>query len=194
MINLSEYREAAERYRPEFIRILFLAESPPAIPDNGQKSYFFFENNPGKDILFATIIKAVLDIKFRKKTDNKADLLREFQARGYWLIDACEQPINRIRGEINSSQNRAKAIEANAENLLVRLGNLRNENILRSDSGIIIIKKVVYEVLGQTLLDVGFQVLQKGKIDFPKYHFDRDTIMGIRDALRIMKNGNALEG
>jgi hypothetical protein len=183
MINLSEYREAAERHRPEFIRILFLAESPPAILDNGQKSYFFFENNPGKDILFATIIKAVLDVKYRKKIDNKAGLLRQFQDKGFWLIDACEQPINRIDGRKIPDKIRAKAIEANAEDLLERLGNLKKENFLRSDSGIIIIKKVVYNVLGQTLSNAGFRVLQKCKIDFPKYHFDRDTIKGIRNVL-----------
>lgn len=183
-IDLSEYTEAAGRYRPEKIRVLFIAESPPAFLDKAKQSYFFFESNPGQDILFATVIKALFKTKYRKKDGNKPDLLRQFQAGGFRLMDAVEYPINRVDGKKVKTSDRVLEIQANIPGLLSRLYKLRRRKILLPDSGIILIKKVVFEMLYKPLTDAGYRVLHNNKIDFPKYYFDRDTIKGIEGALK----------
>ena len=79
MSNQHIYNKAALKYRPDKIRTLFIAESPPAYDGGKAPSYFFFEENPGGDILFATIVKALYKIDYCKKDGNKAQLLKQLQ-------------------------------------------------------------------------------------------------------------------
>lgn len=183
MSDLDVYRKSAGHYRPDSIRVLFIAESPPAFTDESRRSYFYFPQCHGSDILFATMMKAVLDTRYFKRDGNKAELLEKFRDGGYWLMDAVEYPINRLKGKKTSVKDRASEIESNLPFLLRRLDFLRHRLIFSTDSGIILIKKVVFEVLEQPLTDAGYTVLHRKKIDFPKYHRDRDTIAGIRRAL-----------
>lgn len=114
-----DYFEAAEQYRPQQVRVLFIAESPPAYSSESKKSYFFFEENPTGDILFATIIQAVLGITYRKESSrHKADILRQFQEQGYWLMDAVEYPINKMGGHKSSNVQRMKIITEESARLL----------------------------------------------------------------------------
>jgi len=106
MSNQHIYNKAALKYRPDKIRTLFIAESPPAFDEEKGKSYFFFEENPGGDILFATLVKALYDIDYRKRDGNKAQLLRRMQKDHFWLIDAVEYPINRKDGRVVSEAGR----------------------------------------------------------------------------------------
>ena len=186
MIDLREYKAAAERYRPVNIRVLFIAESPPAYTDKAKKSYFFFERNPGSDILFATVVEAIYDANYRKSDGNKEELLRQFQTDGYWLIDAVEYPINRVNGQKISESDRALEMRANTTNLFSRLDSLRRDKLLLPDAGIILIKNLVFEILAQPLSEAGYRVLHCRKIGFPRYHRDRDTIQGIRKALAAL--------
>jgi len=189
MTDIDDYRNAAEMYRPDSIRVLFVAESPPAFSDEARRSYFFFVPNPGRDILFATLVKAVLDEDYRKGDGNKGDLLCRFQSEGYWLMDAVEYPINRAGGRRMSDSERAPVIRANVPRFLARLDRLRNDGVLLPSAGIILIKKLVFEVLRDPLAAAGHRVLHSRKIDFPKYYRDSDTIRGIREALEALRPG-----
>ena len=51
----------------------------PAYKNKDDMSYFYFENNLSSEILFSTIIKAIYDIDYKKKTHNKAELLESFK-------------------------------------------------------------------------------------------------------------------
>jgi len=180
---MDEYKQAALKYRPERIKVLFIAESPPAYKHNQEKSYFYFENNPRSDILFATISKALYDINYRKSDRNKLELLERLKRDGYWLIDAVERPINRIDDKITTEKERGQLIREEIPTLLLRLDKLQETGIIDPETGIILIKKIVFNVLFTVLSQRGFNVLNDSKIDFPKYYNDRDTISGIRKAL-----------
>lgn len=178
-----DHQSAAIRYRPTPVRILFLAESPPAYSSESRKSYFFFEENPGGDLLFASIVRAVLDVRYRKSDGvPKKSILQSFQANGNWLMDAVEYPINNIDGKRTSDSVRKKYIDKEKSNLLARISALRAENGATRIT-VVLIKNLVYECLGQPLRQSGFYVPQLGPIGFPRYYEDPATIRGIRSAI-----------
>jgi hypothetical protein len=184
--EMIEYHTAALRYRPAQIRVLFIAESPPAFDADRQRSYFFFEQNPGSEVLFATVTAALYAANYRKAAGDKAMWLRRMQTDGYWLIDAVEQPINRLAGRVTTATERAWIIRENIPGLLARLETLRHDGMLQASTGVILIKKLVFDTLSPVLRASGYNLLHHEKIDFPKYHKDRDTIRGITCALATL--------
>lgn len=176
---ITRYREAALRYRPSRIRVLFIAESPP-VPRDGQPSYFFFEESRS-NMLFATVICATLGVEYRKADRNKAELLRAFQAAGYWLIDAVEHPINDV-----PPKGRPAIVRENLPDLLRRLAALRAEGVLDDSTGIAIVKRDVWATIGWPLDANGYRVLNRdAAIGFPGYHRDRRTVAEIRRAVGL---------
>jgi len=179
----NDYHEAANRYRPEQVRVLFLAESPPACDSDLKKAYFFFEENPGGDILFATIVQAALGKPYRKRDgEPQAEVLREFQSRGYWLMDAVDYPINKIDGRKVSDRERKNLIDNERTRLFERIDAIRKNNGAVGLS-IVLIKRLVYECLAGPLRQAGYSVPHSDPIGFPSYHGDRRTIKGIQSAL-----------
>ena len=178
-----DYRSAANRYRPKPVRVLFIAESPPAYSIESRKSYFFFEENPGGDLLFSTIVHAVLEIRYRKSDGvPKKSILQCFQENGNWLMDAVEHPINKLNGKRTSDNVRKEYIDREKSNLLARISALRAENG-DTDITIVLVKNLVYECLAQPLRQSGYYVPQVGPIGFPRYYGDPATIGGIRSAI-----------
>ena len=76
-------------------------------------------------------------------------------------------------------------IQEGIPQLLSRLGNLKREGVLTGTSGIVLLKKLVFETLHVQLSENGYNILNHKKIDFPKYYCDRDTIKGIKTVLGI---------
>ena len=178
--NIQRYNKAAEIYRPNRVKVLFIAESPPSYASTDKMSYFFFDQNPGSDILFATIIKAVFDVNYHKADGNKAELLRRFRRKGFWLLDAVNVPINKLAGQRTSPKERNCLISNSIPDLLGRLDRLKKRGVIDYRTGIILIKKIVYQILSPVLITKGYNVLNSRHIDFPKYYRDRDTIREIR--------------
>ncbi|TAN42128.1 MAG: hypothetical protein EPN22_13285 [Nitrospirae bacterium] len=177
-----DYTEAALKYRPNEIKCLFIGESPPAYKSEDKKSYFYFEENPGNDILFATLIFALYDKKYKKADRNKAELLNDFRNGGFFLMDTVEYPINRLDGKNINSKQRKEIIGKHTPDFLARLNRLKR--IFSPSTGIIIIKKLNYEILAPILTKHKFKVLNNNKIDFPKYYWDNDTVNGVRKAIQ----------
>ena len=175
MKNINKYKEAAEKFLPEKIKVLFIAESPPA---NG--AFFFFKFSK-QEILLTTITTAILgDGKGYSRDDPKIEFLNILQERGYFLIDAVEYPINTTR-----DRNRELIIKQETDNLIDRLKDLERQNKIDGNTKIILIKKSVFNVLNNSLKQIGYNILNKVKIDFPKYYNDRDTIREVRNLLEI---------
>jgi hypothetical protein len=178
-----DYHIAAERYRPLQVQVLIIAESPPAFSTDSKQSYFYFEDNPSGDMLFATIVQAVLGITYFKKAGpRKAEILRQFQSERYWLMDAVERPINKIDGRRTSDGERKPLIEMEQNRLFERIAAL-NTDKQSNDMSIVLIKDLVYKCLAEPLRKTGYRVPQVGKIGFPRYERDPATIEGIRSAL-----------
>ena len=174
-LDLSIYKEAAEKFLPEKIKVLFIAESPPA---NGSFFYFKFSK---KEILLSTITTALLgDGKGYTKNDSKIEFLKILKDKGYFLIDAVDYPIN-----TTGDRSRELIIQKEIESLTDKLKELESRNKIDNHTKIILIKKSVFNVLNNTLKQKGYNVLNNAKVDFPKYYNDRDTIREIRNLLEI---------
>ncbi len=76
---MNQYAEARNKYRPDRIGVLFVAESPPS-----SGGYFYFENTTGKDHLFRETMKALgfwEEEKSMPKGLDKKPLLEKFSVR-----------------------------------------------------------------------------------------------------------------
>jgi hypothetical protein len=119
----------AESARPERVRVLFIAESPPRRNRRGRWSYFYLphEQPPGEDAseLFWALAE-VLGLPAACGTDYatarreravfKPLLLAEFRARGLWLLDAAKCAVNGVADD----RARLRAVERCAEAWLGR--------------------------------------------------------------------------
>lgn len=79
-------REAAERYRPERICLLLVAEAPPSALGR----YFYFEDVREQDSLFRYIVESVLG-RSPSRVD-KAHQLSQLRDRGVFLTDLKTEP------------------------------------------------------------------------------------------------------
>src|ERR1700742_1066296 len=98
------FKRAMDRYRPDPLRLLFIAEAPPAYKAN--RLFYFHEVQTG-DALFLEMMKVVYGDAIGFKEDGgftgptlvkdvrkcKPQLLRRFMADGLFLIDASERPM-----------------------------------------------------------------------------------------------------
>ena len=179
-INTNIYNETSKKYLPDKIKVLFIAESPPAPYSNGEKSYIYFDTAK-KEVLLTTLTTAVFgNGNCFTKDDIKSDFLNRLKNEGYFLIDAVEYPINNIKG-----RDREHLIKEESGNLLNRLNELNKKNKIDSSTKIILIKVSVFNALYTLLKKYGYIVLNDSKIDFPKYYNDRDVIREIRRLLKL---------
>jgi hypothetical protein len=78
--------EAAAKYRPDRVRLLLVAEAPPAALDR----YFYFEDVTGHDALFRHVVRALLGLEPARAA--KGDLLQALTERGVFLMDLKPDP------------------------------------------------------------------------------------------------------
>src|SRR5438105_4718826 len=82
-------RDAANRYRPEHIKLLLVAEAPPPLLSR----YFYFEDVEHHDGLFYDVLKALTGA-VRPERGEKALYLAELMALGVFLTDMREDPLD----------------------------------------------------------------------------------------------------
>jgi Domain of unknown function (DUF6602) len=89
------FRTARARYRPEKLRLVFVAEAPPASESD---RFFYFHDVRNHDALFLNLVRAVYrDVRAVKDVSlirqRKAELLEAFKRDGLYLIDASDRPM-----------------------------------------------------------------------------------------------------
>jgi hypothetical protein len=98
-----EFAKATLRYKPATVRVLFIAEAPPAFRFH---RLFYFEDLRDGDTLFLEMMKTLYAsaVGFTKNgfssgssaqgiRSRKSELLARFMREGYFLIDASEEPM-----------------------------------------------------------------------------------------------------
>lgn len=80
--------QAADRYRPDRIRLLLIAEAPPAAHDR----YFYFHDVDAYDSLFRHVARSLLPIEPTR--ENKPKLLAQLREQGVFLIDLKPDPVD----------------------------------------------------------------------------------------------------
>ena len=100
---LERFERATQRYLPHPLRLLFIAEAPPAFKVN---RLFYFTGLRDGDTLFLEMMKVLYPAEIgysegvfrpgysvKQMRLQKPELLRRFQNDGYHLIDAYAQPM-----------------------------------------------------------------------------------------------------
>lgn len=150
-ITPTEYKRMRDAYRPARLRAVFLLESPP-------KSGKYFYNRDGK--VTEPLFKAMMEfIGIADKIKSKEDGLREFQDRGFFVVDASYDPVNNLKGKA-----RDQMILRGFRSLVQDL------NLL--DPGrkakVVLVKKNICELMEPRLTREGFVVANKGdRVFFP---------------------------
>jgi hypothetical protein len=150
------YLTLRRKYEPEIVRLVVVAESPPA-------SGLYFYNPAGKcsEPLFAALM---LQLGF--SPSSKEDGLREFQRMGWVLVDATYEPVN----SLSDAQRDAVIIR---DYPLLR-GDLAALVVDRS-TPLVLIKANVCRILEPRLAADEFKVLNRGRvIYFPSTGRQRD--------------------
>ena len=186
-IDINPYFDAAKRFLPDKIKVLFIFESPPFPPpiypiikkENPNWSYFYRYENNGSNSLRREVCAAVFN---KKITDHKV-FLDEFCNKGYFFIDVVNYPINKIieenkhmvklnrNGEVDHRE-RERVIFCEAKDLV----NTIEYWVNISDSDINEIKMLLVKVSvfnGLMFCDNPFKEL----VDYKKYNvLNTDTI------------------
>jgi hypothetical protein len=89
------------------LRYLLVAESPPD-PGEGERR-FFYSPALTADNLYRSVAEAVYGEDRNVDLRNKPAVLDRLRQDGFWLIDAVETPVNKLR-----SSDRARAIKKGA--------------------------------------------------------------------------------
>lgn len=169
--------QAAVKYKPETVRVLFVAEAPPDAEDR----YFFFENVMTSDWLWIALMKALFPYEWQKTSserERKASWLRRFQGIGCWLIDAVKDPIS------GGERERIARIRCASADLISEIKEIRPEQI-------ILIKPSVHAALFHMLREGGFAVANEDPLPFPASGHQTEFHLGLR---RLINSGRLCIG
>ena len=149
----------AEAYRPQRVRVLFVAESPPQKNRRGRWTHFYLpeEKPPGEDpstlfwamaevLALAEACGATRAEARRDRATWKPLLLEEFQRRGLWLVDAAKCAVNGVADD----RARGRAVARCAESWLSR------ELRVLEPERIVFIKVTVHDLLEPILVRAGY--------------------------------------
>lgn len=137
----SRRAQAAERYRPDRIRLLLIAEAPPTDLDR----YFYFHEVNAHDSLFRNVARSLLGVEPTR--ENKSELLAQLQQHGVFLIDLKPDPVD------------STPLNSYVPELVYRVQRLSPERI-------VLIKATVYDVAYPALAAAGLPV-SSVRIPFP---------------------------
>ena len=162
---------AREKYKPEKIDLLFVAEAPP----NAIDCFFYYENVTEADYLYLGIIRA-LDEKFATLPtamlrELKKSVLQKLKECGIFLMDLCPVPL---------TYSTLPLAELHKQDFMNRLEQM--DGIDKKNTNIILIKVNVYDCLYGELKKKGYKVINK-RIPFPAFGKQKEFQRLMHEAL-----------
>ena len=147
------YAAARNKYKPNNINVLIIAEAPPCALDR----FFYFEEVKTQDSLFLEIMGILYPKEKQRYLSSgrdpsmKRNLLETFKLDGYWLLDLSEIPTS-------VSNN---SLESCVPSLVSKL-----EKHIDKNTPIILIKSNVYDICYEALKAKGYRVINE-RLPFP---------------------------
>ncbi len=166
----SWYDELRSAYRPEHLRVLLIGESPPD-PGIGARR-FFYAPKLSIDNLYRGVAQAVYGREPGFDVRAKPEILRRLQQDGFWLIDAVEQPVNKVSAPL-----RRESIAQAVPGLVDRCLELAPER------GVVICHGLVYRLAAPELRARGVTILHREALPFPLGNWRSEFVTGMRQAL-----------
>jgi hypothetical protein len=170
--SVTVFARARWKYRPRRVLFLLIAESPPS-----SGGFFYFETTIGKDHLFRETIKALElwpeDEPMRKGVD-KRPMLRRFQAMGFYLLDTCISPVDKLL-----PTKRKKSVLGQTPRLV-------NDVTEANPLHVLIVKSSIFNPVSIALREAGLmtRVLNTGPVPFPSHGNQRIYRTALRRAAR----------
>lgn len=166
---MQSYETTREQYRPDSIKVLLVAESPPPKATTESSRHFYRTDKVRRnDRLFINTIKALYP---EANTSNqqileqhKAKWLNQLKVDGIYMIEALRTSLPHHV----SKKDRQDLIKNNMSNLIERMSGLASSN-----TKIILIKSNVFEIAAEPLRKAGFNVLNKELVDYPGQYNQR---------------------
>ncbi len=160
IMNISIFEKARRKYRPDPIKYLLVAETPPR---SDSKRFFYFENVEEQDSLFLETMKCLYpnetrNVETRTIRANKSYFLQKFQNDGFYLIDSLDAPFE----EQLSSKKKEALLRAGQKELLTKIKSLCSKK-----TKIILIAAPVFKANHSFLIVNGINVVNKDLVDFP---------------------------
>jgi hypothetical protein len=162
------FAAASKKYRPAGIKLLLIAEAPPAYRFH---RFFYFTGLKNGDTLFLEMMKVLYPevVGFREESSSlfqakavrlmKESLLDRFSRDGLYLIDAVEEPMPDGVDSAAKTRLMREALPA-LRRKVKRLSPAR-------DVPIVLIGKVTYTVCLEALQEDGFVVFNQSPIAHP---------------------------
>ena len=182
---LERFEEAARRYLPNPLRLLFIAEAPPAFKVN---RLFYFTDLRDGDTLFLEMMKVLYPAEVgyskgafrpgssvKQMRHRKPELLRMFQKDGYHLIDAYERPMP----DAASAATKTVLMRSTLPTLQSKVRRLLGKRSVP----IILIGGITYSVCAETLRLDGHRVVNHCMIDHPARGGQKRFRSKLREAL-----------
>jgi hypothetical protein len=165
---MSPYDEARQKYRPQHIRMLLIAESPPPSAHiQSSRQFYYSERIRKDDRLFTNTIRALypetIDLPEADLEQQKETWLNRFRDDGWYMIEALEES---QKHEVTKAQ-RQERIRQSVPRLIERVTGLAEPG-----TKIILIKSNVFDAAAGPLRQAGFNVLNTGLVDYPG-HFNQ---------------------
>lgn len=135
------YEQLRNRYLPERLKVIFIFESPPF-----SGKYFYDPAGSKSEQLFVVMMKYI-----GYSPENKEDGLKEFSKRGYFLMDATYNQIDKV----TNPSKRNLFIVNDIPLLASKLLNLEKRRGVK----IIPVKKNICQIVSGPLKSIGFNVL-----------------------------------
>ena len=156
-IDMNYIQLAREKYRPQKVKLIFIAEAPPCT--EGQ--FFYFNDVQKGDSLFLHIIRAVFPDLEEWETKliraKKEELLFRFRDAGYFLEDSVPQTI----GKGTKPKEKQAIIIKNQAGLINRIEPYKEK------SKLILLSSLVFKLNYTILKNNGFTILNDFMIPFP---------------------------
>lgn len=168
--------EAREKFKPENIKILFVAEAPP----DALERFFYFHDVRSNDWLYLGIVKALCaypdtysdNIDPKKLRENKEEILNLLKDDGFYLMDLSPLPKSLIPPH-----------ELFKSDFIERL---KNETAIdKTTTKIILIKVNVYDCLFYSMKELGYAV-QPQRIPFPASGQQQNFAVEMQKALKAI--------
>jgi len=160
---MSSYEDARKRFRPDHIKFLLVAESPPPAPSvQSSRQFYYADRIRTDDRLFINTIRALypetLTVAEAELEDFKEGWLQRLKLDGFYMIEALETSQKHEATKQQRQERIRKALP-----VLIR----RIKDLAAADTKIILIKSNVFDVAAEPLRDAGLTVLNHELVDYP---------------------------
>jgi hypothetical protein len=174
----SPFELARRPFKPQPVKLLFITEQPQPVE---QHRFFYFEQVRRGDSMFLELMKVLFpeEVAVFESTKalraEKAYFLNRFKEEGYYLLNASEIP------QPNTTQTtRRKALQANLPLLLNYL-----EQIISTDTPIILISATTHEACYQPLTKAGYKAINEHLLPYPNSGQQINFRRQLRNQLRM---------